>query len=315
MMTIDARLELFKKQFPKEKITSVQERRGDDHSVVEINHTWMCKSALREQDIPALEKEVQLLTMLENKITTQVPVPVHYEHNFFVYKKIMGSPLIAYTYYRMGKKQQAKLAFQVAEFLLELHAALSAEQIASLQLAQSDWPWSVEKLQEYRHYMDDNQDVVEIFDKVMKVHAEEMQASFVPTLIHNDMDLKNIIIDPLTGVLRGIIDFADMAYDDPALDLRMRSSNPLPFSTAVAMVYSLLTKKEQRLEKLHSYYFATEFSRYLDALAQGDQEQAQQCLGVIVESIREIMNQDDACDDGPCAHDHTAQAKESHASL
>ena len=109
MVSIDARLELFKKQFPKEKITSVQEREGHDHSILEINHTWMCKSSKTEKGIILLEREVKVLDLLHGKITTKIPMPLYYEHNFLVYKKISGSPLLAYSFQRLGAIQKSKL--------------------------------------------------------------------------------------------------------------------------------------------------------------------------------------------------------------
>jgi serine/threonine protein kinase len=304
MITIDARLELFKKQFPKEKIKSVQERQGSDHSVLEINHTWMCKSSITEQGVALLDREVQLLKMLQGKVTAAIPVPLHYENNFLVYKKIPGSPLIAYTFYRLGNKQQSKLVFDVAQFLSQLHTALTPEEIASLNLKKSDWPWSFEKLQAHRHYFDDKKDLADVFDSIMKIYEEEAVVPFQPTLIHNDMSIKNIIVDPLTGQLRGVIDFTDMAFDDLNLDLRMRRENPIGYVKAVAFVYAMINKTEQNAQKMYAYYFATEFSRYFQCLEDGKSKEAQDVLNAIIKSIREFLTSHDDCKDGDeaCGH-------------
>lgn len=303
MMTIDARLELFKKQFPKEKIKSVQEREGSDHSVLEINYTWMCKSAKTQEGIVSLDREVQLLTMLQGKIATQIPVPLYYTENFLVYKKIPGSPLIAYAFYRLGHKQRSKLVLEIAQFLSQLHKALTPEEIASLNLAQSDWPWSFEKLQEHRHHLDDNKDLAEVFDSIMNIYKDELAVPFEPTLIHNDMSIKNIIVDPLTGQLRGVIDFSDIAYDDSLLDLRMRRENPIDYVKAVNFVYSMLNTTELNAQKMYAYFFATEFSRYFQYLEDGNTKDAQVALNEIIKSIRDFLTSHDDCkDDEPCVH-------------
>jgi len=266
VLTIDARVELFKKQFPKEKVVSVQERQGTDHSVLEINHTWMCKSSMTQEGVALLDREARLLKLLQGKVATQIPVPVHYEENFLVYKKIAGSPLISYAFYRLGNKQRSKLILEVAQFLSQLHTALSVDEIASLHLAKSDWPWSFEKLQAHRHHLDQNKDLLEVFDNIMDIYQEELAAPCVATLIHNDMAIKNIIVDPLTGQLRGVIDFSDVAFDDFNLDLRMRRENPIEFVKAVAFVYAMIHKIEPAPQKMYAYYFATEFSRYFKYL-------------------------------------------------
>ena len=310
MLTIDARLELFKKQFPREKIKSVQEREGSDHSVLEINHTWMCKSSKTSQGVALLDREFRLLNMLQGRITTAIPVPVHYEENFLVYKKIPGSPLIAYAFYRLGNKQRSKLIFDISEFLTQLHTALSPEEIASLHLTATDWPWSLEKLQAHRHYLDDNKDLADVFDSIMKIYEEELATPAEPTLIHNDMSIKNIIVDSQTGQLRGIIDFTDMALGDPHLDLRMRRENPIDYAKAVAFVYSVIRSTEQNGQKLYVYYFATEFSRYFQYLEDGNKKAAQDTLNEIIKSIREFLSSHDDCKDGDEACGHNQPEEE-----
>jgi serine/threonine protein kinase len=302
VLTIDARVELFKKQFPKEKITSIQERQGADHSVLEINHTWMCKSATTQQGVALLDREVQLLKLLQGKITTQISVPVCFEENFLVYKKIPGSPLISYAFYRLGNKQRSKLILEVAQFLSELHKALQPEEIASLHLTKSDWPWSIEKLQEHRHHLHENKDLLDVFDNIMDIYQEELAVPAAATLIHNDMDIKNIIVDPLTGQLRGIIDFTDVAFDDVHLDVRMRRDNPIEFVKAVAFVYAMINKTEPNAQKMYGYYFATEFSRYFQCLEENKTKEAQDTLNGIIKSIREFLTSHDDCNDESCAH-------------
>ncbi len=302
-MTIDARLELFKKQFPKEKIKSVQERIGANYSVLEINHTWMCKSSNTQEGVALLEREAKALALLQGKVMTAIPVPLHYETNFLVYKKIPGSPLIAYAFARYGNKQRSKLLLEIAQFLTQLHSALTPEEIASLNLTKSDLPWSLEKLQAHRHHLADNKDLLEVFDSLMNIYQEEMAAPFEPTLIHNDMSFNNIIVDPLTGQLRGIIDFTDIAFDDPQLDLRMRRENTTDYARALGMIYAMVNNPEENPQKLYIYYFATEFSRYFQELKDGKTKEAQDTLNGIIKSIREFLTTHDDCNEGEaCGH-------------
>ncbi|MBP6869339.1 phosphotransferase [Candidatus Babeliales bacterium] len=308
MLTIDARLELFAKLFPKEKIKNVQEREGLDHSVIEINHTWMCKSSKTEDGIALLAREAKLLKMLQGKITTRIPEPVVYEDNFLVYKKIPGSPLFSYMFYHLGKKQQTKLIFDVAEFLVQLHQALTPAEIESLGLAKTDWPWSVEKLQAHRHYLQDHQEMLEVFDNIVKMYEVQAGLPFQQALIHNDMSMKNIIVDPLTGQLRGVIDFTDVAFDDPCFDLRMKRDNSIDFVKAVALVYNMKGGVSCSADKLYGYYFATEFSRYFRLREEGNEKQAQAVFVEIVRAVQNLLMSHDECkNSGTCMHDQSEQ--------
>lgn len=302
MLTLDARLELFKKQFPQEKIKSVQERQGTDHEILEINHTWMCKSAKTQEGVAALDREFKVLKALQGKILTHIPEPVYYEENFLVYKKIPGSPLIAYAFFRMGNKQRSKLMCELVEFLLQLHKAFDQEQAQELGLMKSDWPWSIEKLQENRHYLQDHPEMFEVFDNIIKMHEQAQLQAFQPTVIHNDFAMNNIIVDPLTGQLRGIIDFADVAFDDPSLDLRLRYNNPVEFSKAIAFVYSLMNESQEHPQKLYSYYFITEFSRYFQYRQQGNIEESLKTLQRIADSLKSFLKAHDNCADENCQH-------------
>lgn len=316
MMTIDARLELFKQQFPHQKITSVQEREGTDHSVLEINHTWMCKSSKTQEGIARLAREAQLLELLQGKITATIPVPLYYTENFLVYKKIPGSPLIAYSFYRFSSKRRSLLAFEVAQFLVELHKVLTPEEISFLGVTKSEWPWSWEKLQDHRHLVAENKDLAELFDNVLEVYKAELVEQVEPTLIFDDMNIRNIIVDSLTGQLRGIIDFADVALGDPQLDLRLRRENPVDFSRAVAFVYAMMHNTQPDPQKMYAYYFATEFSRYFDFLEKGNSKEAQATLHGIIGSIRDFLKSHDSCKDGqPCMHNPAQTEVSSQASV
>lgn len=293
MLTIDVRVELFKKQFPKEKIKSVQEREGTGFSVIEINHTWMCKSSKTQEGVALLEREKQVLAMQQGKIDAIIPEPVHYEENFFVYKKIPGSPLIAYALFRYGNKQRSKLIFSIAQFLWQLHNNVKAEDVALLNLSKTNWPWSVEKLQAYRHYLEGKKDMLEIFDGIMKTYENDIAESYESKLIHNGLDIKNIIVDPMTGQLRGIIDFTQVAFDDPTFDLRMRRHNPVEFTKAVALVYTTIDKKPQSSQKIYGYYFAAEFSRYFEFMEKGKEEEAQKTFNDLVKTMRDFLMSDE----------------------
>lgn len=49
--------------------------------------------------------------------------------------------------------------------------------------------------------------------------CDEANFAFRPALVHNDIDERNVMADPETGELTGVIDWGDMRLGDPAIDL------------------------------------------------------------------------------------------------
>ena len=47
---------------------------------------------------------------------------------------------------------------------------------------------------------------------------DDANFAFRPALVHNDIDERNVLADPATGELTGVIDFGDVVIGDPAID-------------------------------------------------------------------------------------------------
>ncbi len=99
--------------------------------------------------------------------------------------------------------------------------------------------------------------MLEIFDGVMKTYETDVAELCESKLIHNSLDIKNIIVDPMTGQLRGIIDFTQASLDDLTFDLRMRRDNPVEFTKAVALVYAAIDKNSQNSQKIYGLFFCS----------------------------------------------------------
>ena len=185
---------------------------------------------------------------------------------------------------------------------MQVHAAIDQEQAQSLGLMKSNLPWSLQALQENRSYLQDHPELFEVFDSIMTMYEKALTQEFTPTLIHNNFSMNNVIVDPITGQLRGVIDFTNVAFDDNALDLCIHRSNPVEFSKAITFVYALMSNSQENTEKIYSYYFATEFSRYFMYRKLDNAELAKKTLYGIVESLRKFVAKHDNCADANCQH-------------
>ncbi len=47
---------------------------------------------------------------------------------------------------------------------------------------------------------------------------DDTSFAFTPTLVHRDLNVEHVLVDPATGDLTGVIDWGDAGIDDPAVD-------------------------------------------------------------------------------------------------
>jgi aminoglycoside phosphotransferase (APT) family kinase protein len=254
------KLELFKKLFPTELIKTIDEKQGAEHYILDINNKWICKIS-KNVGSCLLELEVKVLQLLHGKLKTKIPVVVYYEPHFLVYKKVSGTELTPQFYEFLNSVQKDRLAYDIAFFLHELHNSVSLEDAEKLGVTRNNWPWSAEQLQHKAHLIEDRE-LKEVFKKFITEYSEFRKEDVI-RIIHNDMILRNIIIDEPTGQLSGVIDFTDVALDDPYIDLRLNYMSISELSESIAHHYTRLAQIPLNLKKIYGYYMATEFSRYV----------------------------------------------------
>lgn len=261
IIELQNKLELFKRIFPNEKIVTVKQMEGAENYILEINNLWICKIP-KNIHSNNLAIEAQLLNLLKNKLKTRIPLIEYYEPNFLVYKKISGTELTFEHYIALSPEQKDTLASDIAYFLYELHNSLPIETAKKLGLTQTNWPWPPEMLEAESTYLKDPT-LIYIFNPCIQEYKDLRQTNVEVKLIHNDMILRNIIINEQTGKLSGIIDFTDVAFDDLYLDLRRNYLSIPKLSEAIAKQYAQHANMILNIRKIYIYYIATEFSRYL----------------------------------------------------
>lgn len=255
------KLMLFQQLFPAEKIITVIENQGMEHYILEINDTWICKVAKNSDHGLAVENKV--LQFLQGKLQTTIPVVVHYEPGFLVYRKIVGQELSVENYAHLTQAQKTKLTGDIAIFLQELHA-LDLAEVMALGLDCCNWPWCAQQLISQADLITDRV-MQQLFENFIPRYLG-LKPEYAPVLIHNDLIIRNIIVDTKTGDLNGIIDFTDVAIGDRYLDLRLRWNSIPELVENVAIEYARLTSIKLELERIYIYYLATEFSRYLQLM-------------------------------------------------
>ncbi|MFW9887547.1 MAG: phosphotransferase family protein [Candidatus Thorarchaeota archaeon] len=174
-----------------------------------------------------VRREAALLNQLRSRLTLEIPSPEFVDTEsavpFMVYKMIQGASLSRH-YYSTNSEQQRFLGKQVGQFLSQLHAIDGN----SLGLGEDGSHRPSDGQKEYQKVFAQVQDIV--FPQLSKSERKwaqnlfhefldhEENFEFEPVLVHGDFDTSNILVNPATYTITGIIDFEETRVYDPAAD-------------------------------------------------------------------------------------------------
>ena len=142
------------------------------------------------------------------------------------YKKINGISL-SRCFNRITKTDQERIAISLGKFLSELHSQKVYQKVCTTWKSKQEFNPSQYQLywQNYLkiaqekayHLMDTNQKkwVSQIFHEFLD---ESKNFDFIPCVVHRDFDSTNILVDPTSFEVTGIIDFEETGVYDPAGD-------------------------------------------------------------------------------------------------
>ncbi len=229
MIDIKTALTLIQSNFPQVAIqTALPITRGWDSFILEVNGELIFRFPMREDVTAYLQKEIRLLPVLEEALSTPIPhfnYIGHGDENYpFVYvgyRKLRGSALDDEG---ITTEQLVALAPALATFLNELHSFPITLSIQNGVQGHTPTQWR----DRYRELYSDLQvRVFPLLDKELRSKSEQLWEDFLenealfvfkPVLIHCDLVCEHIFCDPVRGVLTGVIDWGDTTIGDPALD-------------------------------------------------------------------------------------------------
>ncbi len=228
-MNIDTYRMLIERNFPQVTIWTMRPiTRGWDSFVLDINDELIFRFPLREDVVEYLQKEMCLLPVLAQTLSTPVPHFTYigrgndnYPFPFVGYQKLNG---MALEDERITSEHLIALASALSTFLSELHGFSVAEAIQAGMQKCEPLQWR-ERYQE--RYLDLRRRVFPLLDAELCEKSEHLWENFLkdetlfafqPVLIHADLACEHIFCNPEQGMLTGVIDWGDATIGDPALD-------------------------------------------------------------------------------------------------
>lgn len=189
---------------------------GNDSNAYEVNGNIIFKFPKHKKASDNLDKEIEILQFLENKISCNIPKvlfigKIKDGYTFGGFSKINGVPLTKELYASLSSAEQDKLARDLALFLKELHAiAYNKYEVEMLDNYKNDYA----KLKELIYDKIDDDTKV----KIDKIYEDLFNDSDLIVnnkgLIHNDFSCGNIMVDLNKRQVSGIIDFGDTCVSD-----------------------------------------------------------------------------------------------------
>ncbi|WP_342529350.1 aminoglycoside phosphotransferase family protein [Lysinibacillus sp. FSL R5-0849] len=203
---------------------------GQNNDVLIVNKSLVFRFPKYKIGINQLIRETEILKYIKGTISTPIPNPIYQSFEelepgkvFTGYHLIDGVPLWKESLIGVKRVDLVKgLAKQLVSFLVELHS-ISGEK------ASRDLKLKVRNPHEemYNLY---NKIRNKLFPFMRKDAQQEISQSFETflngkafsnldiTLIHGDFGASNILWDPETSMISGIIDFGGSGLGDPAYD-------------------------------------------------------------------------------------------------
>lgn len=229
LQTIETYTARIQRSFPQIAIrTVVPITRGWDSFVLEVNDELIFRFAMREDVEVRFHKEIQLLPVLEQALSTPIPHfdfigrgDTKHHYSFVGYHRLEGTPLENES---IPAEQLTALAPALGKFLSELHRfpTRQAAQLGVDDCAATRWR---EMYQE--RYIDIQQRVFPLLDAELRTQSEQLWEDFLdtktdftfqPVFIHGDLGCEHIFCDPAHACLTGVIDWGDSIIGDATLD-------------------------------------------------------------------------------------------------
>lgn len=264
---------------------------GWHHDAVEVNGSIVFRIPRGIHDTDSdTETEIAILKLLKGKLAVQTPDPLYVQrdNDYFGYPKVAGRLLdeIVGTF---NDTDWGHLKADWVKLASSIHTAITVEQARELgvnNFIQSGPQWA-ERIFEIKGV---DKSILNFARKVLKQY-ENLAVDSIPTVfIHNDLQFHNILADPRTKRISGLIDWTDACIGPVTREFAIGEWWTKPgLLEEVAKLYEEQTGVDVQVSHIKMWRNLEEIGDFVENTKLGQAAQARATL----ERIRQLMKSED----------------------
>ncbi len=224
---------LLRKHFPTIGDEEIRFFYHGTYNVFEVKNEFIFRFPDRafygEKGFQLIQREQEVLELLRPHLPIKIPTYLYFSSDpknpYVGYKKIRGQSL-SRCFHRAIEEQKIVIAKKIGEILSALHSP------EVLHLFETKWKTDftpetyLQNWQEF--FIQVQKKLYPLFTPAQKEWVEQLfddflgadeNFQFVPRVVHGDFDITNILVDPESFQVTGVIDFEETNVYDPAADL------------------------------------------------------------------------------------------------
>jgi aminoglycoside phosphotransferase (APT) family kinase protein len=211
-------------QFPELELRSLSPLgRGWDMTVWLVDDRWVFRFPRREMVIRGLDNEIAHLPQLASLLPLPIPIPTYIGEPSSEYRwPFYGAPFLPgreLAEAALDDPGRAALARPLGEFLRALHRTRLDADLPLDPVRRADMTFRVPKTRERLAELESHglwhapREAHEVIDAAVELGPPESTA-----LVHGDLHLRHLLVDEAGGA-SAVIDWIDLSYNDPGVDL------------------------------------------------------------------------------------------------
>lgn len=219
-MNVNAFLEDVRKTYPSLHWKSADIiNHGYDHVIIILDDELVLRFPRTNEYLKSFRSEVEFLSKHGSNLSLSVPayhlIPKH--KRFAGYRKIEGVPLSPWRYARKLSKVEKKQCVQkLGSFLRSLHN-MPVPKYLRMQNLKSELQQCRKLYKKFVQSLLDTQSN-RLLSDALDSYEQMLMHLPASTVTHGDLYWRHLLWDTEKNSLSGVIDFGDIAIDDPAID-------------------------------------------------------------------------------------------------
>lgn len=270
-----------RESYPELEIAGLRLIEGDGqyNELLVVNESLIFRFPRYAPGVKTLQREIAFLGRIQGRTTLPVPDPEYLSHNgatpgraFMGYRMIPGEPLWRERLQAIEDEETLqRLADQLALFLKELHSIPVGDAVADFPVEDRPEEWAQLHAEFRRHLYphmrpDAREQMTRAFERFLgapQLHDYDL------ALRHGDFGFGNILYDPESRSIGGIIDFGYAGLGDPAVDIASAMTLGDAFFGRFHVLYPEI---ESMLERARFYRSTYALMEALHGAKFGDEE-------------------------------------------